>query len=350
MARIGVAAVTAGLLGWEIAGARRRQERDRNLALVLPELRDSAARMPSPGDRPALSTASLAFYRMVVRHYSPPPLPAPAIEQRTLASTGGGPPIPVTLVNFAPQRPPRPAIVYLHGGGFVMGGPADQLAQLQPIAAALDCLIMAVDYRLAPETGWRGSTGDNLDALRWLHGNAAALGVDPARIAVMGASAGGGLAALLAIAARDRGVPLRFQMLIYPMLDDRTGSIGAPPEPPGVFGWTADNNRFGWRSFLGVEPGGTGVPDGAVPARIANLRGLPPTFIGVGSLDLFIDEDRAYARRLAAAGVATELVTVPGAFHAFDLSAPDAAVSKRFTAALIDALRRAFAVQAASGR
>ncbi|GAA4774873.1 hypothetical protein GCM10023219_23000 [Stakelama sediminis] len=169
------------------------------------------------------------------------------------------------------------------------------------------------------------------------------MGVDRQRLGVMGESAGGGLAAILAIMARDRGqVPLSFQCLIYPMLDDRTGSLRQPPPHVGVFAWTVPDNVFGWRSFLGQQPGTDSVPVAAVPARTRDLSGLPPAFIGVGSIDLFVDEDVTYARRLIDAGIMTELHVVPGAFHGFDGSARETSVARHFTRAKRNALRRAF--------
>src|SRR5207302_7809118 len=148
---------------------------------------------------------------------------------------------------------------------------------------------------------------------------AAELGVDRSRIAVMGESAGGGHAAMLAIAARDRGeIPLAYQALIYPMLDDRTGSSRKTPPYQGAVIWTPQKNRFGWSSLLGAPAGSAQAPYGAVPARVENLRGLPPAYIGVGSIDLFIDEDVEYARRLIDAGVLVTLNVVPGGFHGFD--------------------------------
>jgi acetyl esterase/lipase len=149
---------------------------------------------------------------------------------------------------------------------------------------------------------------------------------------------------MLAIAARDRReIPILFQLLIYPALDDRTGSTRQVPPYIGQFVWNAASNRFAWTSFLGVPAGSPTVPAGAVPARVENLAGLPPAFIGVGALDLFVDEDVEYARRLINAGVPTELHVIPGAYHGFDLLVPDAAVSKRFSESWTVALRRAFA-------
>jgi acetyl esterase/lipase len=160
----------------------------------------------------------------------------------------------------------------------------------------------------------------------------------------MGESAGGGHAAMLAIAARDRGeFPLVAQILIYPMLDDRTGSTGAVPAQIGQFIWTRGSNRFGWSALLGTPAGSLRVPAGSVPARTASMAGLPPTFIGVGSIDLFVEEDMQYARRLVAAGVPTELLVIPGGYHGFDLIVPDAPQSRFFLEAWSGALRRAFA-------
>jgi acetyl esterase/lipase len=167
--------------------------------------------------------------------------------------------------------------------------------------------------------------------------------MDPSRIAVMGSSAGGGHAAILTIAARDRGeVPIAFELLIDQMLDDRTGSTRTLPASIGAFVWTPEFNRLGWIALLGVPAGSDNVPAGAVPARLADLAGLPPTWIGVGAIDLFVEEDIDYARRLILAGVPTELLVVPGAFHGFDAFVPDAPISRAFRLAQFDALARAF--------
>ena len=236
----------------------------------------------------------------------------------------------------------KPAVLHIHGGGYVVGSAAESRRDLQDLATTHDCVAVSVDYRLAPETRFPGSLEDNYAALRWMHANAKDLGIDVKRVAIKGESAGGGHAAALAIAARDRGeLPICLQVLIYPMLDDRTGSSRQLPEQFGQFVWKASDNRFGWTSLLGVPAGSPTVPANAVPARVANLAGLPPAFIGVGSIDLFAPEDVDYAQRLMAAGVQTELHVVPGAFHGFDFVA-DVALSRQFTQAWNDALRRAF--------
>jgi acetyl esterase/lipase len=250
----------------------------------------------------------------------------------------------LVIVDAAPGTKGRPAFLHMHGGGYIFGSAGQFNPFLQAVAQNCGCLVVSVDYRLAPETHFPGSLEDNYTALRWLYKNADELGVDRKRIAIGGESAGGGLSAELAIAARDRReIPILFQLLIYPALDDRTGITHQVPPSIGQFIWSAGSNRFAWTSFLGVPAGSPTVPAGSVPARVENLAGLPPAFIGVGALDLFVDEDVEYARRLINAGVPTELLVIPGAYHGFDELVPDAAVSKRFAESWMVALRRAFA-------
>ncbi|MBE7213159.1 MAG: alpha/beta hydrolase [Gluconacetobacter diazotrophicus] len=220
-----------------------------------------------------------------------------------------------------------PAVLHIHGGGYVMGSAAMGDAVLLPLAAELACVIVSVEYRLAPEHPHPAPVEDCYRALRWIWGEGAErIRIDPARVAVMGESAGGGLAAALALLARDRaaargdGRRLVFQSLIYPMLDDRTVTNPDPNPHVGRLVWTADSNHFGWTALLGREPGGEGVPPYAAAARAEDLRGLPPAFVSVGGLDLFLEEDLDYARRLMRAGVPTELHVFPGAFHGFDMA------------------------------
>lgn len=313
------------------------------LRLVDPELREAALR-----EQQVQAQMGPLDDRVIkaLRRGAPPmpaPLPDVPVAIRRIDGATGQPPLDLLVVN-ARSGAARPAILHMHGGGFVLGTLRGETRFLQEIARELDCTIVSVDYRLAPETTWRGAVEDNYAGLLWAHRNHAELGIDPRRIAVMGESAGGGHAALLAIAARDRGeVPLAFQALIYPMLDDRTGSTVHPRPPIGTIGWSARNNRYGWRSFLGMEPGTPRVPASAVPARLGSAAGLPPTYIAVGGLDLFLAEDVTYARRLTEAGVPTELLVLPGMYHASERAAPEAGISRRFTAAKLDALRRAFA-------
>ena len=270
------------------------------------------------------------------------PAPAPQPVERRIPGPKGAPEVRLWIVDPAPSEKGKPVYLHMHGGGFMMTDP-NWLPSIQTIATDCHCVVVSVDYRLAPETRYPGALEDNYAALKWVHAHAAELGIDRSKIAVGGESAGGGHAAMLAIHARDRKeVPIVFQLLIYPMLDDRTGSSRPAPAHIGNFLWTASANRFGWSSLLGVPAGSSSVKASAVPSRAANVAGLPPAWIGVGSIDLFVEEDMEYARRLVHAGVATELMVAPGAFHGFDLLVPNAEVSKRFTSSWRSALRKAF--------
>jgi acetyl esterase/lipase len=236
---------------------------------------------------------------------------------------------------FRPRsgRTPAPALLWIHGGGYVTGRAAAEDRFCREAAGRLDAVVAAVDYRLAPEHPFPAALDDCYAALRWL---AADPGVDPARIAIGGASAGGGLAAALALLARERGeITPACQLLVYPMLDDRTADR-TDIDPRTLRVWSQRSNRFGWRSYLGQAV--RHPPHLAAPARCDDLAGLPPTWIGVGTRDLFHDESLDYAARLAAAGVACTLLTVPGAYHGFDILEPSAAVSKDFRSAQLSAL------------
>jgi acetyl esterase/lipase len=192
----------------------------------------------------------------------------------------------------------------------------------------LDVVGVSVEYRLAPETPYPGPLEDCYQGLRWTHEHAAELGIDPDRIGVRGVSAGGGLAAALALLARDRGeVPVAFQLLDSPMLDDRQRTASSRQD--GLPVWSRGSNTFGWRSYLGELYGRDDVPATAAPARADDLSGLPPAFVSVGAVDGFRDEDVDYALRLNQAGVPAELHVYPGACHGFNLLAPDAPVSKQ---------------------
>lgn len=234
---------------------------------------------------------------------------------------------------------PRPGYLHIHGGGYVLGAPEMNDAANRSLVANLGCVAVSVDYRLAPETRWPGAVEDCYVALAWLHSEASTLNVDPSRIAVAGESAGGGHAAALALLVRERGeYAICLQMLDCPMLDDRTGD-----DHPycGEYIWTPTNNRYGWRALLGVEPGSDAVPEGAVPGRVEDLSNLPPTYIAIGALDLFLEESLDYARRLIRGGVPTELHVVPGAFHAYQ-AATEAPQVKTSTRLAYAALARAW--------
>lgn len=318
------------------------------LALVDPELLPIAKRLLDASAQLRLSDDSLGQFRKGGGLLPPPPPPSDSIpfEERAIAVPGGAPDVRVFIVN-AKRDSLRPGILHMHGGGYVLGSIDRSLPDLQELAVALDCTVVTVGYRLAPETRYAGSMDDNYAALLWMHRNAEELGIDAARIALLGESAGGGHAALLAFSARDRGeVPVAFQALIYPMLDDRTGSSRRVPSHIGAILWPEENNRYGWRSFLGHEPGSRSVPIHAVPARRTDVSRLPPAYIAVGALDLFVEEDIQYANRLIDAGVPVELQVFPGAFHGFDRICKATAVARRFNAGTLSALRRALGIPA----
>lgn len=269
-----------------------------------------------------------------------PPVEDCGVDWEERAIDGPGTQIGVRIYRPREATENLGCIYHMHGGGYVGGSVAEMEFLHRPLAAELNCAIVSVDYRLAPETSFPGNIEDCYAGLAWTFGHADELGLDTTRIGVMGESAGGGFAAALALMARDRGeYPLAFQHLIYPMLDDRT-CVTEPNPYSGEFVWHATNNRFGWSALLGEEPGGQGVSPFAAPARASDLAGLPPTFIGTAALDLFVDENIEYARRLIRAGVPTELHVWPGAFHGFDLM-PGPAVSDGARNSSRAALRRA---------
>jgi acetyl esterase/lipase len=246
-----------------------------------------------------------------------------------------------------PGAGPFPAVLWIHGGGYVMGTAAQDDRLCAEFARRLGAVVAAVDYRLAPEHPAPVPLEDCHDALVWLATRAV---VDGRRVAVAGASAGGGLAAALAQLAVARGeVRPVFQLLTYPMLDDRT-VLRDDVDERGFRLWTNRSNRFGWTSYLGTGPGGPGALSPYVPARAEDLSALPPAWIGVGDLDLFHDEDVAYAERLREAGVPCRLDVVAGAFHGFDAVVPTAPVSRVFRDAQVSALARALAPLPADAR
>ncbi len=318
-------------------------------ALVAPELRPlldlfpklelteetlPLIRNPAPGERGlSLSLPPLSPDQQSVQ-----------CDMRFVPGPADAPDVRVLIYKPPGTATTRPAYLHIHGGGFVLGMPEINDGANRTIALEHQCVVVSVDYRLAPETRFPGALEDCYAALAWLHREAEALGVDCARIAIGGESAGASHAASLALLARDRSeFAICFQLLDSAALDDRTGS-GADAHPVcGEFVWTAAQNRFGWRALLGTEPGGPGVPAQGAPARAASLADLPPTFLAVGSLDLFLEENIEYARRLIRAGVSTELHVIPGAFHGFGFAgaaAPQARALMRYRS---EALARAFA-------
>ncbi len=283
----------------------------------------------------------------------------PAMRERigtTFASPAGDAPaprvvdVPGSTIQVRVQVPaaavgPHPAIYHMHGGGFVSGFAAMGDEPNGRRAQSHGAVVVSVDYRLAPETPFPGPVEDCYAGLAWLFANATDLNIDPDRVVITGESAGGGLAAALALLWRDRGGrTLAGQVLTYPMLDHRTGS----PEDPygnacaGEFVWTPSANRFGWAAMRGDQVIAADRLAHFSPALASDLAGLPPTFMGVGALDLFLNEDLAYAARLAGAGVPVEAHVYPGAFHAFDVMA-GADVAQRYASDVNKAFARLLA-------
>jgi acetyl esterase/lipase len=251
------------------------------------------------------------------------------------------PDVMVRIYRPASAKGVTPGVFFIHGGGMVLGDVAGSDLQCQALARDTGYVVASVEYRLAPEHPYPAPLEDCYAGLKWFFANAARLEVDPNRIAVMGPSAGGGLSAGVCLMARDKKeVNVAYQVLIYPMLDD-TNVKSAKAAKNDFYVWSRANNRAGWKAYLGARFGGDKVPAYAAPARAKNVSGLPPTYICSGDMDLFLQEDLAYAGKLAAAGVPLDLHIYPGAFHGFDSLGGAAGISRRATADIVRALRTA---------
>ncbi len=236
-----------------------------------------------------------------------------------------------------------PALYWMHGGGMILGNVSMDDAICASYATAAGAIVASVEYRLAPDFPFPTPLDDCYSGLAWLFGMTAELGIDPTRIAIGGASAGAGLAAGLALMARDRGdIRPCFQVLRYPMIDDRNNTPSSHAiEDQRV--WNRSANQIAWSAYLAGGAGGSDVSTYAAPARATDLAGLPPALVTVGDLDLFLDEDIAYAQALLGAGVPTELHVYPGSFHGSDVMVPHADASQRWRRDEVAALIRAFA-------
>lgn len=235
---------------------------------------------------------------------------------------------------------PTPVLIWLHGGGYVIGNPEMDDRGCAEYVRELGISVVSVGYRRAPKYPFPAGLEDSYSALKWVTSHAQQLGIDKNRIAIGGESAGGGLAAALAQLAHDRQeIKPVFQLLVYPMLDDRT-VLRTDIDDSNNVTWTQKSNRFGWESYLGRECGAEDVPDYSVPARRKDLSGLPPAWVGVGSLDIFHDEDTAYAQRLKESGIECEMIIVPGAFHGFERFAPQLPIVQDFRNSQKSALKK----------
>ncbi|MEX5652359.1 alpha/beta hydrolase [Staphylococcus cohnii species complex 1658] len=252
--------------------------------------------------------------------------------------------VPIILFrpNQATDTESMPVYIYIHGGGMVSGGAHLDNEDNAFLAHELECIVISIDYRLAPETIFPGQLEDCYAVLKWVKNNADDLNIDDARIAIGGSSAGGGLAASLAQLALDRNeVNIIFQNLHIPMLDDRTVFKSQDNFYTDHLGWNRQMNAFAWQMYLG-GPTHSMEPDRyAVPARRDNLENLPPTLITIGSLDLFVEEAMTYAHRLMLAGVSTELHVYPGLYHLGELI-PGTRIHKKLLNDRLYSMKRAF--------
>jgi acetyl esterase/lipase len=259
--------------------------------------------------------------------------PSPGVERRDY-TVGGDPAVVIRVHRPTGAEGSLPVVYSMHGGGYVLGSYAMDDARLDGWARSYRCVGVSVDYRLSPETPYPGPLDDCYQGLKWVYEHHDELGADPGRIGVSGTSAGAGLAAGLALLARDRGeVPLRFQLLDAPMIDDRQLTPSSQRDDLVIF--DRHSNEFGWRSYLGDLYGTPEVPGYAAPARATDLAGLPPAYICVGNVDGFRDDATGYATRLNQAGVPAELHVYAGAPHGVKRFT-DVPVARRYIAGIND--------------
>lgn len=313
-----------------LAAALASNRRRRRLQAVAPELRSPRLLIP-------LSVRSAGALKYGRKMLGPPSPMREGVLMREQQAPGhdGDPDVRVLTYQRADRARPSGAVLWIHGGGLVMGTAEQDHEECGRFADELGILVVNVDYRLAPEHPFPAGLHDCFAALKWMHASAEELGIDPARIAVAGSSAGGGLAACVAQMAVDEGGPqVCFQLLKYPMLDDRT----ALRRDIDALVWSAGSNRFAWSAYLGRSAQPEDVRPYASAARRIDMSRLPPAWIGVGSIDLFHDEDLEYAQRLTEAGVPCELHVEPGMYHAADMFAPNSPTMTGFTRLMLDAL------------
>jgi acetyl esterase/lipase len=272
-------------------------------------------------DLDGLDEAMLAQMRLPV-----PGLGSTAAVAREDITIPGEPNVTVRVHRPVGASGTLPAMLRIHGGGYVLGSYDMDDPTFEEWCPRFGLVGVSVEYRLAPETPYPGPHEDCFRALRWMHDNAAQLGIDPARIGISGISAGGGLAAGVTLRARDEGVPIAFQLLEAPMIDDRQITVSSQLDKLLV--WSRGANTFGWKSYLGSVYGTDDIPVYAAPARATDLAGLPPTFVNVGGADGFRDEDIDYAMRLNGAGVPTELHVYPGGPHGYQMF-QDSTIARR---------------------
>lgn len=303
---------------------------------IHPDLQASASKIPQF----TFAAWNLWLLRLLMRLQPIPKRPDDLTIENVFISSAE----PKTQIRLRIYKPKStvsvtPLLLWIHGGGYIIGNPEIDEWRCIQFAREAGIVVVSVDYRLAPKYPFPTPLEDTYTALKWVYSQAAQLGIDPMRIAIGGASAGAGLAASLVQMAVDRQEfkPI-FQLLVYPMLDDRTVTRTDLATVVHL-NWNQNSNRYGWESYLRAKAGVETVPEYAVPARRTTLAGLPPAWIGVGTLDLFHDEDLEYAQRLKDEGVVCEVVVIPGAYHGFDLD-PSPQVVHDFNNSQVEALKR----------
>jgi acetyl esterase/lipase len=304
---------------------------------IHPELQRFAKMMP----RMTFNSKNLRLWRFLYRFNKARRNPEDVhIDNIDIPSRDGPKSIRLRVYRRKELATPAPVLIWLHGGGYILGKPEQDDSTCIQYVREAGIVVVSVDYRCAPEQSFPKALQDSADTLKWAHTKGAQLGMDASRIAVGGASAGGGLAAaLVQFAQHHHETQPVLQLLVYPMLDDRT-CLRPDLAERDYLVWNCKSNRFGWEAYLGIPCGAENPPPFSVPARTEDLRGLPPAWIGVGSLDLFHDESVAYGQRLRDGGVACEIVVVPGAFHGFDLAGSGARVVRDFRRSQIAFMKR----------
>ncbi len=323
------------LLATTAATGRGLAQRRAAIAAVAPELRHPALWLVSGlrGPRSVRAVRSLSRLAPLAT------VEGVEIGEHIVPAAGAQPSVRVVVYEPAGRTRPSGALLWIHGGGLVMGTPEQDHVLAGGLARDAGVAVFSVDYRLAPEHPFPAALDDCHHALAWMHRNSVEFGIDPQRIAIGGDSAGGGLAAALAQMARDRGeVPVAFQLLEYPMLDD-VSALRTDHRARQALVWTTASNHYGWSAYLGHSPGVGEVRPYAVPGRSADLAGLPPAWIGVGDLDLFHDEDVSYGHRLRDAGVEAEVHVEPRMYHGADTLRANAPTMQAFRGRMAEALR-----------
>ena len=308
-----------------------------------PELKVVVEQLPEM-DLRDIPAARAALAEMYAQMYVEGSNPNVAHSDHMAPGRDDNPDVMVRVFRPAEASDPLPCLYWIQGGGYCLTAPDMDDQFCEEIVDRHRCVVVSVDWRRAPEHPFPAAAEDCYAGLAWTLGSAADLGIDPARVVIGGHSSGGGSAAGLALLVRDRSeFSVAYQLLIYPMLDDTNSTpfsfLVTDPEL-----WNRTKNQVGWRSYLGDAYGTQDVSPYAAPARMKDLSGLPPASVLTGELDLFVDEDIAYAQRLMQSGVPTELHVYPAAHHGFDRMAPHAKVSQRFIADRDAALQRGFSV------